>query len=225
MGPKQAKRPPLVQQGQVGIGAESAIAGDDIAGLQGALGQRHVGQVVGPQRGGDGPDQVAGVGVELHQQMSGREATPLRLHATLAELGAEVGRVGHGEAGAVQEEDAMAVPEGARVGGGVAAAAFEYGGIEPLEEAQRQALAGVAIGRIGERGFGDASEFGDGDVAFEDLSDKEAGGDGGGEQAATAGHGAVATSSANEAGVEEAGGIALDAVKGLGHTKHGGLLR
>jgi hypothetical protein len=225
MGTKQAVRPALPQQGEVGVGAKSAIAAHNIAGPQFVVRPGYVGQVVRAQRRRDGLKEIAGVSVELYQQMGRRKTATVGLLATLAEGSAEVGRVGHGKTGAVQEEDAVPVPQGARVLGGKAAAAVEDGGVESVKEGQGQALASVAVGRVGERKFGEASQLGDWSVAFQDLSEKQVRGNEGRQEAVADGELELPAQGSDERRINELHGIALDALEGLRHIEHGGLRR
>jgi hypothetical protein len=87
-----------------------------------------------------------------------------------------------------------------------------------------QALAGVAIGGIGEGDLGQAAVFGDGGVAFENLPEEEVGGNHGGQAALAEGQFEFVADGADEGSIDELSGAALDALQGLGHTEHGGLL-
>jgi len=105
-----------------------------------------------------------------------REAAAVGLGAGLAELRSQFGGIGHGEARAVEQEDAVAVPEFRGVGGVEPAAAAGDGGEQALEEAEGQPAAGLAVGGIGEVQPGEVAEQAAGAVAVQDLLDKEQGG-------------------------------------------------
>jgi hypothetical protein len=92
-----------------------------------------------------------------------------------------------------------------------------------LEEGEGEALAGVAVGGLGEVDFGEALEFGDGGIAFEDLAEEELGGDLRAEATLAEGDLEIAAEGGDEGPVEEARGIAFEVEESLRDTEHGGL--
>ena len=172
---EQAVQPTLPAHGQVGIGAEGAVADEEVAAPQTVVGHRGVGQVVGAQRRRQGVQQVAGVRIEQHQQMGRGETATGRLATGLSELLLKFGRIGHGEAGAVQQPDAVAMP--AAVASVVVQTAVGDGAAETVKEGQGEAAAGLAVGRVGEVQTAEVAELSGGDIAVEDLLEEEVGGD------------------------------------------------
>src|SRR6185437_16313988 len=96
----------------------------------------------------------------------------------------QFGRVRHGEAGAVQEVDVVAVPAllGAQRLGGEAVAGDLV--LQGVAESEGQAATGLAVGGLGEVEVADADQVGAGGVALQDLLEEEDGGDDGGQGAA-----------------------------------------
>ena len=152
-----------------------------------------VGQVMGTARGGHGPQQVAVVQVKLDEQVGGGKAAAGSLARRVAKLLTQLRRVGHGEAGAVRGEQAVAVPEGVQAALGRGAAGAEDGLVQAAAEAAGQALAGLAGGGVGEVKAGEVAEFADGGVTVQDLAEEEVGGHDGGQ-------GALAEADADVAG-------------------------
>jgi len=167
--------------------------------------------------------QVAGARVEQRQQVGRGEAAAGRLGAGLAELLLEFGCVRHGEAGAVEQPDAMAAPAAAGVAAGVGQAAPGDGAAEAVEEGYRQAAAGLAVGRVGKVQPSEVPQPGGGDVALQDLAEEEVGGDDGGEGALAEGEAEFVAVLADERFGDMLREVALDAAQGLGDSKHGGL--
>lgn len=131
---------PLLQQGEMGERAQTAIPQEHIAGLQLWMQDGHLRHVVRPQGSGQRLQQKAGAGVEQDQQMRHRKAAARLLHAGLAKLGLQLRRVRHGEAGAIDEKDAMAEPAA------ILRLHDRLQGLrdvlqQPLEDRQRQACA------------------------------------------------------------------------------------
>jgi hypothetical protein len=187
------------------------------------VGQGGVGQVVGAVRGRDGPQQEAAVAVEQGQQVGHREAAALRLGVGLPEGLLEFGRVGHGEVGAVEEEEAVALPAAARVVVGLGAAASDDGLLQAVEEGDGQAGAGLAVGRLGEVEPGQVTQLGGGGVAEEHLAQEQVGGDNRGQGALAEAVAAVAADSQQQGLGDGLGEVALDATQGVGDSEHGGL--
>ena len=148
-----------------------------------------------------------------------REAAARPLGGRLAEVAPQLGGVGHREAGAVDEPDAMAAPAGAVGGRDRSAAAVRLQQVLP--DGQGEPLAGLAVGAGGE---GPAAEVDDvlaGGVAVEDLEEEQVDGGDGVEDAVAP---AVADGAAGVAdGVgAEAGGEVLpqpfgDGLEAMGH--------
>ena len=109
--------------------------------------------------------------MEQRQEMGHGEAAAGVLDAGLAEVLLEFGRIGHGEARAVGDEDAVAVPAAVVVDRG-----FDPRGDaaeQLLEQGQGQAAAGLARGRVGEVEAADPDEVIDGGIAAEDLDEEQ----------------------------------------------------
>jgi hypothetical protein len=182
------------------------------------------GQIVGAQRRGQGLEQETGVGIEQDQQMGHGEATPRRLRPRLAKGFLQLGGVRHGEAGAVQQIGAVAVPAGGRTGVVGSAAVAGNGLSQSAEEGQGESGAGLAVSGVGEVQAAEMAEVADGGVAVQDLADEEIGGDGGAKGSSAEGVLQLAANAVNDGCGEGLGEIGLDAGEGLGDTEHRDLL-
>jgi hypothetical protein len=141
------------------------------------------GHLVGPQRGRDGLQQHPRAGVEEGQEPGHREAAAGLGPARGAEAGPQLGRVGHRERRAVDEERAVAAPDALRAGvrGEGLHLAAEHG----LVDGQGQAGPSLAERGVGERAAGQERDVGQGGVAVQHLDDEPAE-DGDGRQQAVA---------------------------------------
>ena len=150
---------------------------------------RDLGHVVGPQgTGQDLAEQPRG-GVEEDHQVGHREAAALGLVARLAEVGLQLGGVGHGEAGAVHDEGPVAMPaafvgvgRGGAVGAGVGQERRGQAAQQAAEDAQGQPPPGLAEGRAGERLLAAVGHVIQRGVLLEDLQEEGMDGVGGVEQ-------------------------------------------
>src|SRR5262249_21275458 len=88
-----------------------------------------------------------------------------------------------------QGEDAAAVPERLAVAVGSGAARGEDGLVEAAAEADGQALAGLAVGAVGEGALGEAAQLADSGGAGQDLVQEQVGPGGGGGGAGGGGRG------------------------------------
>src|SRR5207248_5715851 len=134
------------------------------------------------------------------------------------------GRVGHGEAGAVDEEDPGALPARARAVVAVGVAAAGDGAHQAVEEGNGEAAAGLAVGGVGEVDLGEVAQVGAGGVAMQDLLGEEESGDGGSEGALAEGAGQVTADLQGQRRGQRLGQIALDVPQGLRESRHGDLL-
>ena len=180
-------------------------------------------QVMGAPRRRHGAGQQTGLRVEGDEQVGGREAAAFGLVAGLAELLTQFLGVRHGEAGAVEEENAVTAPARG-LGLGLGAARGGDGALEAVEEGDGEPLAGLAVGGIGEGESAEMREVADGGIAVEDLLEEEVGGDDGGQGPRAAVEFEVATDGVEEGFGDSLGGVALDAREGLGPSKHGSLV-
>src|SRR5947209_3883911 len=113
--------------------------------------------------------------------MSGGKTTAFGLPRRLAKLLAEFLGVGHGEAGAVEDKDAVAEPTAGAVDG--TAAGAEDSLLQTGEEGDGEAGAGLTVGGVGKVEAGEVAEVADGGVAVQNLLEEEVGGDDGGKGA------------------------------------------
>ncbi len=105
---------------------------------------RHVGHVMGVQRAGQDLQEHPRADVEQGEDVGDGEAAAGPLAGGLAEMGLELGGVGHRGRGAIDDEDAMPEPASGVAGGGeerIGDAADQA-----LEDHQRQAGPGQAVG-------------------------------------------------------------------------------
>ena len=152
-------------------GAEAAIADEHVARLQARVEPGSQAHVVAVQGRGEGVEQHAGACVEEDHQMGHREAAAGLGLLGLAEVGLELGRVGHREGRAVDEEGAMSAPEPHLIG--IGSQRLADASQEPLEDGQRQPCPCLTEGRGGEGLGHDPGQMGQRRVAVEDLSEEE----------------------------------------------------
>jgi hypothetical protein len=198
------------------VGTKRPVAHHEVARLQFVVHPSGPGQVVGPQRCRQRPPEKAGVGVEQDQQVGRGKAAARGLAARLAERLLQRRRVGHGEAGTIDQVDAVPVPAGRRVGSVVSG----DGALELPEEGQGEPSASLAVGGIAEVQTAEVPEFGGGRVAVEDRAEEEVGGDDRGEGAPAERVVEVAADLANERLGDDVPEVALDAAQGLRDSKH-----
>ena len=171
MNAKQPVHVAYSQQRQMRIGAESPVSQHQVAGLQLAGDRRALGHLVGPERGRRGTEQHAGGEIEQSEPLRHGEATALALATGLAEVALQFGYVGHGEARAIDQPDPMTEPTRSVGGSG----SERGGGLleEPLEDGQRETLAGLAVGTDAERPTAEMDHMLTGRIPVEDLKQEE----------------------------------------------------
>ena len=199
------------EQRQVRERAEAAVAQEDVAGDEPGMELRRVGHVVRVERSGEDLQEHPRAGVEHGQEVGDREPAPGLLPAGLPEVGLEFGRVGHGERGAVDDEDATSKPCGG-VAGGVVERVGD-GADQSAEDPQRQSAASEAVGGVGEDRGGEVGEVLDGGVAVEDLDEDGREGGFGVEEAFTLLMADVAAEGEDGGSVDERGGILLESAE------------
>ncbi len=156
--------------------------------------------------------------------MGHREAATRRLSDRLPEVAAQLGRVRHGKAGAIEQEDPVSVPPlGQSLFGGGDQGASD-GALQALEQGPGQAGARLAVGSIGEGQAAAAAQFADGGVAVEDLVQEQVSSDDRPEVAVAPAVADFVAESVDEFFGDSVGNAALDAVQRLCHIKHGDLL-
>ncbi len=182
--------------------------------------RRMQGGSVTTQRQGQRLSSYAGRVIEENHQMSHREATTGRLAARLAENMVQLERLGHGEAGAIQEEQAVAQaqPPGRwrKVGGD----GGENAALQGLEEGQRQASSRLAVGRRVDGYAAEMAEVATGGVAMQDLLPAEIGGDPRSELALTPLVVGLTAGLTDEGVGDVVGEVILDVAECLGDSKH-----
>ncbi|MCG3132671.1 MAG: hypothetical protein FLDDKLPJ_03537 [Phycisphaerae bacterium] len=166
--------------GQMRIRAESAVAHDDVAGrpLRVQIGRvLHVMRAQGRQ---DHIMQEAGLGVEQREQVGDGKSAAGLLPAGLSEVRLMLGSVGHGESRAVEQREAMAVPQCWHVSGTVPRRrhsdfleALRHRVHPPPDQLQREALPRLTIGRSGESLARKVRQVGHGGVAMNHLQEKQ----------------------------------------------------
>ena len=110
MDAEDAVRASRHQQRQMGERAETAVAQQHIVLAKLGMELCHPGHVVRAQRCGQDLDEHPRADVEQRQKMGHGEAAAGLLAAGLAEVLLEFGHVGHGEARAIGDEHAVAMP-------------------------------------------------------------------------------------------------------------------
>ena len=150
---------------------QGAIADEDVAGKQFGVHQGGLGHVVRAQRGGDHALQEACAGMEQGEHVGHRKTTALLLFAGLAEAFLQFGRIGHRKAGTVEQPSAMPKPAPGSLL--LAEQTIDHALQQHLEKQQWQACAGLDVCRRGEDQVGQARQGGAGDIAMQDLQEKE----------------------------------------------------
>ena len=133
------------------IGAEASVARDDVSVRQLRMQISHVSHVVCPHRRDRHVVQASALGIEHREQVRDRIAAAGLLTGRLAEVLPKRVRVRHGEAGAVDQRHAMAVPE-RHVAGPVNSVGERVD--DPLDDLQGKALARLTVRRSGELASG-----------------------------------------------------------------------
>src|SRR5579884_3802006 len=155
--------------------AEAAIADEDVAFAQLGMDCLDLRHVVRPQRRGDQAQQQAGGRIEERQQVHDREAAARLLGAGLAKSFLQLGRIGRGGAGAVDQKGAVAAPEGV---GGRLRQAITNQKHEALEQGERQSASCLAIRLAAAVHAAEARYMIAGRVAVQDLQEEEMNGSG-----------------------------------------------
>jgi hypothetical protein len=191
---------------QVQEGAEPAVPHQDVAGPEVGMDVPDPCHLVGPQRRREDLQQQPGAGVAPGPDPGHREAAPGPGPSRGPEVGPQLGRVGHRERRAIDQERPGAAPGALRPGlrDEAPVEAAEHG---PVDR-QREPCPRLAEGRVGERAAGHQRDVVQGGVAVEDLDDEPAeDGDGGQEAVAPAVPGVAA--GVVDGGLVEAGGEIL----------------
>jgi hypothetical protein len=158
----------------MGVGAEGAVANKDVAFLQLGMKMGDLVHVVCSQRRRQDFEEEAGAGVKECEQVGHGKAATRPLVSRLAEFALQFGSIGHAEAGAVNVESSMASPAAMVVH---RRAEGRPNALQQcLQDFQRETAASPAIGGLTENAVGEVFEPGDGEVAVEDLDDKEVNG-------------------------------------------------
>ena len=172
---------------------------------------RHVGHVMGVQRAGQDLQEHPRADVEQGEEVGDGEAAAGPLDGGLAEMGLELGRVGHRERGAVDDEDAMPEPAS-----GVARRGVERIGDaadQRLEDLQRQAGPGQAVGGGGERTSGQMGEVSDRGISVEDLDQEDVDGGDGVEEGVSPFMADASADGEDGGAIEKWGGVLLESAK------------
>jgi hypothetical protein len=171
MGAEHAMQFTAEQQSKMNVGAEPAIADQDVAFFQFGMEIGDLAHVMRSQRGCQNLEEETSARVKESQQMRNGKAATRPLVSGLAEFPLEFGSIGHAETRAVDMEGAMSVPAAVAVHRGAKGSSDTLQ--QCLQNLQRESASGPAIGRLAENPVGEVLEPGDGEVAVEDLDNKE----------------------------------------------------
>jgi hypothetical protein len=116
MDTKDGMEPVLAQEGQMGQGAEGAIAHEHIPRTQRRMEGRHLRHVMGVPGSGERFQYEARAGMKQGEQMGHGEPAPRTLPAGLAKLLLEFWGIGHRETGPIDQEGAVPPPSSLVVG-------------------------------------------------------------------------------------------------------------
>ena len=147
------------------VGAEAVIPDEDVSGFKISVTVGGVLQVPCPTRRGDQFAKHAAVGVEQHQQVRGGKTAPFPLPAGQTEAHPQLLGVGHGKTGAVDVPSAVAEPtRGHHL-------LKLLGKLQ--QHRQREASAGLTIGRVGEVFMHQMTQFAARHVAVDNLLNEQ----------------------------------------------------
>jgi hypothetical protein len=161
----------LVQERQMGKGAEPAIGHEHVAGLSGRMPMAHMGHVVRVARRRQDLQEEPRPRMKQSEEVPDREPTPRLLPWRGTTGGLELWSIGHGKPGPIHQEGAVAVPASFLLGYLIQGATDLPQHLLP--DAQREPAAGLAKGRRRKLLPGQMWEMATGRVPMEDLEDAE----------------------------------------------------
>jgi hypothetical protein len=100
----------VAQQRQMGKGTEPAIGYEHVTGLQGGMHMAHMGHIVRVARRCHDLQEETRPCMKQSEEVSDREPTPRLLPRRVAKVGLQLWGIGHGKAGPIHQEGAVAMP-------------------------------------------------------------------------------------------------------------------